>query len=372
MARAAGAPVEEGRALATLGAADADHDEGVRMIRAGRALLERAGAAADFVFMTFSYETGLLDGAGRFDDTIEAARAGIEFTGRHGMHRNHQTWLEAIAASTLIKLGRWTEADTILESAILKGPTGITRLAVQLSRAELQFARGELAAAAESAADGRRAVQGDHPLAGRRFEILAALDLAIATSTRPARTSAKASPCSSSSMTRRHGASLLARPPGRGRPRRTRPGRQAGRRAGGRARRRGGSARPHPPPRGGAAGDREIAALSHTCRAEFARGRGAPRRCLAHSGGGLAHAPRALPGRLLPPPRGRSRTRGAEAEARSRGLSAIRARDGERLGGSPPRGRRIDRTPGEGGLAPLAAESRTGGGRREAARPHGP
>ena len=178
MARAAVAPVEEGRALATLGAANADHDEGVRMIRAGRALLERAGAAADFVFMTFGYETGLLDSAGRFEETLEAARAGIEFTGRHGMHRNHQTWLEAIAASTLIKLGRWAEADTILESAILKGPTGITRLAVQLSRAELQLARGELAAAAESAADGRRAVQGHLPLAGRRFEILAALDLA--------------------------------------------------------------------------------------------------------------------------------------------------------------------------------------------------
>ena len=178
VARAAVAPVEEGRALSTLGAANADHDEGVRMVRAGRALLEFAGAAADFVFMTFGYETGLLDSAGRFDDALEAARAGIEFTGRHGMHRNHQTWLEAIAASTLIKLGQWAEADTILESAIQKGPTGITRLAVQLSRAELQLARGEPAAAAESAADGRRAVQGDLPLAGRRFEILAALDLA--------------------------------------------------------------------------------------------------------------------------------------------------------------------------------------------------
>jgi DNA-binding CsgD family transcriptional regulator len=177
MARAAGAAVEEGRALATLGAANADHDEGVRMIRRGRALLELAGAAADFVFMTFGYETGLLDGAARFDDALDAARAGIEFTGRHGMHRNHQTWLEAIAASMLIKLGRWTEADAILEPAILKGPTGITRLAVQLSRAELQFARGEPAAAAESEADGSRAVKGHHPLAGRRFEIRAAHDL---------------------------------------------------------------------------------------------------------------------------------------------------------------------------------------------------
>ena len=107
MARAANAPVEEGRALATLGAANPDHDEGVRMVRAGRALLERAGAAADFVFMTFGYESGLLNSAARFDEALDAARAGIEFTGRHGMHRNHQSWLEAIAASTLIKLGRW-------------------------------------------------------------------------------------------------------------------------------------------------------------------------------------------------------------------------------------------------------------------------
>jgi DNA-binding NarL/FixJ family response regulator/tetratricopeptide (TPR) repeat protein len=181
IARAVGAPVEEGRALATLGAAVAsvgDRREGLRMVLEGRALLEGAGAAPDFIFVTYSYESSVLAVAGDLEEAVEAARPGIEFMRRHGMHRNHQSWLEGGLASSLIKLGRWAEADTTLEAALLRGPTGIARRVVQLLRAQLALARGDLAGAADAAADGGAAARGDQPFAGKLFEVTALLAMA--------------------------------------------------------------------------------------------------------------------------------------------------------------------------------------------------
>jgi tetratricopeptide (TPR) repeat protein len=183
IARAVGAPLEEGRALATLGAATArlvGPDDGLGMVLEGRALLQRAAAAPDFVFVTHAFESGLLEDAGRLEQAVEAARRGIEFTRAHGMHRNHRGWLEAMASSSLIKLGRWVEAGEMLDAALRRGPTGITRRAVQLLRAELQLAGGDPGGAGESAADGRRAVRGDQPFTGRLFDVLASLALANA------------------------------------------------------------------------------------------------------------------------------------------------------------------------------------------------
>jgi len=178
IARAVGAQLEEGRALATLGAAMArlaGGDDGLGMVLEGRALLQRAAAAPDFVFVTHAFECGVLEDAGRFEQAVEAARRGVEFTREHGMHRNHRGWLEAMASSSLIKLGRWVEAGETLEAALGRGPSGITRRAVQLLRAELQLACGDPAGAGKSADDGQHAVRGDQPFAGRLFDVLASL-----------------------------------------------------------------------------------------------------------------------------------------------------------------------------------------------------
>ena len=97
VARAVGAEIEEGRALATLGAAVAalaDRPAGIETVRSGRALLERAHAAPDLVFVTYSYESGALAEGGEFEAAVDAVRPGIEVMRRHGMHRSHQSWLE--------------------------------------------------------------------------------------------------------------------------------------------------------------------------------------------------------------------------------------------------------------------------------------
>ena len=181
IARALGASVVAGRAMTSLGAATArlEHpDHGLSLLLEARQQLHRAGAELDFLFVTYTLESVVLEDAGRLERAYEAAREGIEFTRAHGMHRNHRGWLEATGASALIKLGRWVEAGELLETALRRGPSGITRRAAQLLRAELQLACGDLAGAAASAADGQRAVRGEQPFAGRLCDVLAALAMA--------------------------------------------------------------------------------------------------------------------------------------------------------------------------------------------------
>jgi DNA-binding SARP family transcriptional activator/tetratricopeptide (TPR) repeat protein len=181
IARALEAPVVAGRAMTSLGAATArlEHpDNGLPLLLEARQQLQRAHAELDFLFVTYTLESVVLEDAGRLERAYEAAREGIEFTRAHGMHRNHRGWLEATGASSLIKLGRWVEAGELLETALQRGPSGITRRAVQLLRAELQLARGDLAGAAANAADGQRAVRGEQPFAGRLCDVLAALAIA--------------------------------------------------------------------------------------------------------------------------------------------------------------------------------------------------
>jgi DNA-binding NarL/FixJ family response regulator len=176
VARAVGAQPEEGRALATLGAAVAalgDSAAGLESVRQGRALLERAQAAPDLVFVTYSYESGALVDAGEFEAAVDAVRPGIELMRRHGMHRSHQSWLEGVEARALIKLGRWGEAGSLLDEALARGPVGITRRMIQLLRAELQLGRGEIATATETVAQARLAAEGDHPFTGKLFELAA-------------------------------------------------------------------------------------------------------------------------------------------------------------------------------------------------------
>jgi len=180
IARDVRAPVEEGRALATLGSATArlgQADEGLAMVLEGREKLRRANAAPDYIVITHSAECNALEDAARFEEAWEAARKGVAFASARGMHRNHRGWLEMQGASSLIKLGRWEEAMETLDAALARGPSGITRRGVQLMRAQLQVARGDVEGATNSAADAQRAVEGDQPFTGRMFHVLASLAL---------------------------------------------------------------------------------------------------------------------------------------------------------------------------------------------------
>lgn len=178
VARRAGAELEEARALTVLGATDTDPAAGVVEIRTARAQLERVAAPPDLVFITYVYETMVLDAIGQPEFAYDAARGGIDYCRRHGVRRAQGTWLQAIAANALIKVGRWDEADAVLEAAVLDGPGGISRRAVLVARAELELARGNLAAARDSTADARDAADDGGPLMTRIYELQAAVALA--------------------------------------------------------------------------------------------------------------------------------------------------------------------------------------------------
>jgi DNA-binding CsgD family transcriptional regulator len=64
-----------------------------------------------------------------------------------------------------------------MDAALARGPVGITRRMVQLRRAELELGRGELATAADTLEQARRAGEGDHPFAGKLYELTAWLAL---------------------------------------------------------------------------------------------------------------------------------------------------------------------------------------------------
>jgi DNA-binding CsgD family transcriptional regulator/tetratricopeptide (TPR) repeat protein len=181
IARAKGARVEEGRALATLGAATAqlgDRAQGLRTVREARALLERAAASPDFVFMTFAYEAQALLRGARFADVVDALRPGIDLMHRLGMQRSHESWLDALRAAAQLKLGRFADAHATLDGALLRDPTGITRRVLQLLRAELALARGALGETADALADAERAARAEQPFAGKQFELDVGLHLA--------------------------------------------------------------------------------------------------------------------------------------------------------------------------------------------------
>ena len=83
-----------------------------------------------------------------------------------------------VQTRALIKLGRWTEAATLVEAALARGPVGITRRMIQLLRCELQLGHGEIKMASDTLAQARRAAEGDHPFAGKLFELNAWLTAA--------------------------------------------------------------------------------------------------------------------------------------------------------------------------------------------------
>ncbi len=172
---------EEPRAQATLGAAIAslgELDAGLEMVREARTRLLATDPVPDRLFVTYSYETSALLDHGRLEAAISAVQPGIELMHRHGMDRNQRSWLEGLEGTACFRLGRWTETETLVAGALARRPTGITARLLNVLRAELALARGDLDDAGHALAAARTAVRGDHPFAGRFSAVATGLDAA--------------------------------------------------------------------------------------------------------------------------------------------------------------------------------------------------
>ena len=100
-----------------------EFDEGIALSREAVAIAEDLGAADDLAtaYIDLTHVLGL---SGRYDDAVEASRVGYEAMNRVGLARQDGSFLLANAAESLIKAGRWAEADELVTQARRPKPEG--------------------------------------------------------------------------------------------------------------------------------------------------------------------------------------------------------------------------------------------------------
>jgi DNA-binding CsgD family transcriptional regulator/tetratricopeptide (TPR) repeat protein len=161
-ARRAGDAATEAAALVTLACAEPAGGNAERI----RALLDQARAAAsraqacEPLLAAAIAESDLLEGAGLHEPAATVAREGLTAAGEHGLARNYGADLASNLAEPLVSLGRWEEADEIIEDALLLFPLLVERTSLWRLAGDIALARGDLAAAARYVASIRAVLDG--------------------------------------------------------------------------------------------------------------------------------------------------------------------------------------------------------------------
>jgi DNA-binding CsgD family transcriptional regulator len=161
LAQRAGDPAIEAKALCDLAmfrSRGGDDPAALEMLGRAGAIAGRAGAY-DSLLAAVINESHVLEGMGQHERAAEVARAGIASAEDYGLARSSGTFLAINVAEPLAALGRWDEAAEVLEHALALSPTRHTnRTALRQLTAQLALRRGDLAAAADSAAIARAAL----------------------------------------------------------------------------------------------------------------------------------------------------------------------------------------------------------------------
>ena len=97
---------------------------------------------------------------GEHERAAQAARQGVVSAREYGLARATGTLLAANVAEPLMSLGRWDEADEVIEHALDLSPPLGTRAVLLLLTGQMALARGDLARAAQSATASRGALAG--------------------------------------------------------------------------------------------------------------------------------------------------------------------------------------------------------------------
>lgn len=161
IAREVGALAQEGDAhrvhgvdLAFLG----DLEAGVAELREARRIAEAVGRVDEVARCTATL-SGLLVSFGEFEAAATVALQGADSAASHGLGRWHSPFLTATAGRAVFALGRWDEADMLLQRAAdrVAPELAATRVFICTARSELDIARGRASAAAEHLAEARDA-----------------------------------------------------------------------------------------------------------------------------------------------------------------------------------------------------------------------
>jgi DNA-binding CsgD family transcriptional regulator/tetratricopeptide (TPR) repeat protein len=161
IAREAGAVAQEGDARRALGVDLAflgDLQAGVAELREARRIAEAVGRVDEVARCTATL-SGLLESFGEYEAAATAALEGADVAATHGLGRWHSPFLTATAGRALFALGRWNEADVLLQRAAdrVAPELAAARVSICSAQSELDSARGRASAAAEHLTEARDA-----------------------------------------------------------------------------------------------------------------------------------------------------------------------------------------------------------------------
>jgi DNA-binding CsgD family transcriptional regulator/tetratricopeptide (TPR) repeat protein len=151
IARRVGDAATEAAALVTLACAEpiGGNLERIRALLAqARAVASRAKAYQPLLGAAIT-ESDMLIGMGLHELAAAVAREGIAIAREHGLARTSGAVLASNLAEPLLSMGRWDEADEVIEHALRLFPPRINRTYLWRLAGDITLARGDLAAAAE-------------------------------------------------------------------------------------------------------------------------------------------------------------------------------------------------------------------------------
>ncbi len=120
-----------------------------------------------------------LELVGRLEEAHHVAEAGVLIAREQGVGRTFGASLEASSARALFQLGRWSEADEAIASALRYGAVGSGRIALLAVRALLANGRGRADDAAATLAEAESLVNDTTPLDVRRWLTAAGVEHSI-------------------------------------------------------------------------------------------------------------------------------------------------------------------------------------------------
>jgi DNA-binding CsgD family transcriptional regulator len=159
-AREAGAAQQEAEASITLGSARSylsAADDGLDDLRAGLTLSMDIGAHVS-ALRAYVNLSDVLEFVGRHEEAVQAAQEGIALADRVGLAGSWGVFLTGNLVESLLRLGRWDEAEQLATRALDSMPEGVFAATVLLLRAELAAMTGRHAAADADVRAARRAL----------------------------------------------------------------------------------------------------------------------------------------------------------------------------------------------------------------------